>query len=216
MLAVFAIGRKHFHYKPVAQRAAYVAHNSTLFRYRHAPHERKILAARGLIEKLLAEIGLGIGSFGHHEQAGCVLVNAVHEAEPRVGDIIIGIIFEMPCEGIDERAGIVSVSGMHHQSGGLVDHKHVVVLVDYVERYVFGQYLEIVARTVHHYLHHIERLDPVIGFYCFAVDEYAPGIGGILDAVSVRITEMIVLMFTRVFCFTIKERYFFETQSCSA
>ena len=53
------------------------------------------------------------------------------------------------------------MSGMHDHAGRLVDHKHIPVLVYNVERDILGYDFKLVARTVHHYLHHIQRFDTV-------------------------------------------------------
>ncbi len=65
-------------------------------------------------------MGFCIGCFGHHEQSRRVFVYSVHKAEARVADIIVGGVAEMPCESVDERAGIVAVSRMHYKSGRLL------------------------------------------------------------------------------------------------
>lgn len=57
-----------------------------------------------LVEELLAEKSLGIWCFGNDKQSRCVFVDAVHEAEPRVADVVVGVVAEMVGEGIDQCA----------------------------------------------------------------------------------------------------------------
>ena len=81
------------------------------------------------------------------------------------------------------------MTGVYDQSGRFVHDKDVAVFVYYIERYVLGYYFEFVAWSVHHHLHHVERLDAVVAFHAFAVDEYAAGVGSLLHAVARRLLE---------------------------
>ena len=108
----------------------------------------------------------------------------MHESHARVGDIVVGIVAEMPCKRIDKRAVIVAVSGMHHESRLLVDHKQIVVLIHDVDRYILRYDFAFVARTVHHYRHDIEGLYAVVGFYGIAVDKDTSRLRGLLYAVA--------------------------------
>ncbi len=83
------------------------------------------------------------------------------------------------------------MAGMHHQSGWLVYHQQVLVFIHDVERDVFRGDFHLVARTVHHHRHHIARLDAVVGFHCLAVDQYAPRLGCLLDAVARGFLHMV-------------------------
>ncbi len=69
------------------------------------------------------------------------------------------------CEGIDERTLEMTVSGMHHHSGRLVYHEHVVVFVHYVERNVLRQDLEAPAAIRHNKSYHIAGTNYVIGLH---------------------------------------------------
>ena len=62
-------------------------------------------------------------------------------------------------ECVDERPLEVTVAGMHDHSGGLVDNKEVVVLVDYVQRNVLRQDLKTAAAVRHHEADNIPRAD---------------------------------------------------------
>ena len=189
MLAALVARRIYGHLQPVALVASDVALDSACRRVRHAPHHGHVFPARGFIEKLSPEMGFCIGCFGHHEQSRRVFVYSVHKAETRVADIIVGGVAEMPCESVDERAGIVAVSRMHYKSGRFVDDEYRFVFVHNVERNVFGYDFKVVARAVHHYEHGVERLYAVVAFYRSAVHDYASGLCGLLNAVAARLLK---------------------------
>ena len=48
----------------------------------------------------------------------------------RIVRVVFGIVFQMPCYGVDQRAVVVSASRMHYQSGRFVDYHQIVVLID--------------------------------------------------------------------------------------
>lgn len=94
----------------------------------------------GLVEELLAKRCLGIGRLGYDEQAAGVLVDAVHKTHLRVVGVERLEVAQMPCHSVDERPIEVAGTGMHHHAGRFVDHHHIVVLIDDVERYLFRLY----------------------------------------------------------------------------
>ncbi len=110
----------------------------------------------------------------------------MHESQTRVVHVIIGGVAEVPCEGVDECAVVIAVSGVHDKSGRLVYHKHVSVFINNVERYILGDDLEFISWTVHYDLHHIERLHPIVTLYGFSVYKNAACLGGLLHAVARR------------------------------
>ena len=175
---------KHRHLEFVARIARDVSCNGARVFLKIPPHEGHVFAACGLMEELVAEKRLGIWGLGHHKQPGRVLVYAVYESEPRVGNVIVWIVFEMPCEGVDKCAVVISVSRMHDKSCGLVDHEQVFVFIDYVERYVLGYDFVFIARTVHHDAYDIRWLDLVGRFYRRTVDEDASCVGSLLYPVA--------------------------------
>ncbi len=108
----------------------------------------------------------------------------MHEPEPGVIDVVVGIVFEMPCEGVDESAGIVAMPGMDHESRRLVDDENSLVFIDYIERDILCYYLKFIARTIHHDAHDIVGLHLVARLRGFAVDDYASGVGRLLNTVA--------------------------------
>ena len=185
-LADGSVGGIDVHLQAVAHRAGDVALDSALGRFGLSPHHRHVLAPRGLVEELTSEMRLCVRGLGHDEQSRRVLVDAVHQTEARVRDVIVGSVAEMPCQGVHQRARPVAVTGMYNQSGRLVDNQHVVVLVNDVERDVLGHHLVLVARAVHHHLHHVEGLYAVVRFHRLAVNQYAARLGSLLHAVARR------------------------------
>ena len=92
----------------------------------------------------------------------------------------------MPCKGIYKRAVVIPVARMYHKTCRFVHYKHIAVFINYVERNILCDYLELVTRTVHYDLNHIERFYAVVALYGFAVDKDAAGFGSLLHAVARR------------------------------
>ena len=73
-----------------------------------------------------------------HHQPGGVLVEPMHDArapdtaDPGKAGAAMGD------QRVDQRAGLVPGGGMHHEAPGLVDDDDVVILVDDIERDIFG------------------------------------------------------------------------------
>ena len=101
-----------------------------------------------------------------------------------VADIIIRFVAKMPCESIDKGSAVIAVTGVHHETGGFVDHQHGVVFINYVKRNILRDYLELVSRTIHDNRYNIERLHTVIALYRFSVYEYTSGFGSLLYPVA--------------------------------
>ena len=83
----------------------------------------------------------------------------MHQAKAWIGNIIVWIILEMPCKGIDKCSMVVAVSGMDNQSRRLVHDKHEVILIDHIDGNIFRYDLKLISRTIHNDAHHI------VGFY---------------------------------------------------
>ena len=66
-------------------------------------------------------------------------------------------------KGVHQGAVEMPVAGMHAHAGRLVDYQEIVVLIDYVERYVLGQDFEAVPLIRHHETDDVIRTDYGIG-----------------------------------------------------
>jgi len=131
-----------------------------------APDYSDIAAVYAVIVELLREFQLGLVVLGHSEQSAGVLVYPVHKYAHAfvVGVRALGYA-QMMGQGVDERALEVSVAWMDDHPRRLVDHQHVVILVDYVKRYLLRQNLEAAPAVGHHetdhvtWTHYVIRLD---------------------------------------------------------
>ena len=172
------------HQHAVPRVAADVGGDGALVLLHDAPHQGTVAATGGLQQELVAQGGLGIGRFGHDQQAGRVLVDAVDEAHVRVVGIVAGIVLQVPGDGVDQRAVPVAVAGMHHEARRLVDHQHVVVLIDDVQGDVLRGDVVLVGRAVHREGDDVQGLHAVAALHGASVGLYEAGIGGLLDAVA--------------------------------
>lgn len=90
----------------------------------------------------------------------------------------------MISQSVDKRAVIVAVSGMNNEPCGLVDDKHSVILVNYVERNRLWKHLVFIPRSVHHNRDDIERLDTIVAFYETSIDKNTACVGSLLNTVA--------------------------------
>ena len=99
-----------------------------------AVHQRQVLAADHARGDVAHQAGDALERAAHHHQARGVLVEPVHDARARQR----GGVRVAEQDAVEQRARPVARGRMHHQAGGLVDHQHVLVLVDDVQRDVLG------------------------------------------------------------------------------
>ena len=145
----------------------------------------------GLVEELQPQSRLRLGRLCHHQQSARVLVDTVYQSHFGVIGVKSLVVFQVPGDGVDERAVKVAYPRVHHQSGGLVHHHQVGILVHHGQRYVFGLDSGVVAGPVEHQRHHVSGSHPVVALHRFVVYVYKSGVGGLLDAVAARVLHLL-------------------------
>ena len=160
-----------------------------------APDEGVVGAFGRMVEELPCQMGLRFRRLGDEQQTRGVLVDTVDEADGRVvyvNFLIFAfshfrILLEVPGEGMEEGVFVVAVTGMNDQTGRLVDHEQVVVLIDDVERYVLRRDGVVMRFVVEQHLNDITGFDAVVGGHGLAVDPHITRIRGRLDTVAARV-----------------------------
>ena len=94
---------------------------------------------QGVVGKLGGEEKMGRVVFGSDDQARGVPVDAVDDAGPLFPAHAGKAVAAVAQQGVDQRAVAVARGGVDHHARGLVDHDHVLVLIDHVQRDVLGQ-----------------------------------------------------------------------------
>ena len=183
VLAVLTIG-EHAHLQTVAEAASHMSGDSTVHLLHRAPHHSHILSLGGFVEKLLAERGLGIWRFSHHQQPGGVFIDAVNEPHSWVGHIVIGIVLEVPCKGVDQRAIVIAVAWVHAHAGRLVHHQQGIVFLHDVDGDVLCYNLIFVAWAVHHHGDDFAGVHAVVRLHGLAVHANTLRFGCVLNTVS--------------------------------
>ena len=184
MLALRTIG-EDAHLKPVFRMATDIALYPAFILLNMSPHKSHILATCGLLEELQREVSACILILGNYQKTRCLLVDAVHESESRIVHILhLRIILEMIGQGIDQGAMIIAATRVNHQTCRLVDHEQVIVLIDDVERNIFGQDFKHMTRSIHHHRHHITRLYLVAALLWLAIDMDISVVGCTLNTVA--------------------------------
>ena len=108
----------------------------------------------------------------------------MHETHAGVGDVIVWIVFKVPCQRIDQCAVVVAMAWMNAHAGRLIHHQQVFVFVNNVKRNILGYDLILIAGAVHHHRNLVARMHSVIAFHGCAVHTDALSLGGVLDAVA--------------------------------
>ena len=104
---------------------------------------------------------MGLIVLSDHQKAAGVLVQPVNDARALHSADAAQIVHGVQ-QGIDQRAGLVARSGMHHHAAGLVDHGHVLVLIKDLQRNVFLFYGQF-HRVGHGQLHVVAGRYPIAG-----------------------------------------------------
>ena len=73
---------------------------------------------------------------------------------------------------------------MNIEPCGLVDDKHSVILINYVERNRLWKHLVFIPRSVHHNRDDIERLDAIDAFDRTSIDKNTACVGSLLNTVA--------------------------------
>ena len=179
------------HAEAVLGVTGYVAAYGALVLGERSPYEGVVCAVCGVVEELLAEVGLGLGGLGYDEEAAGILVYTVDETYLGVAGVVARIVPEVPGEGIDEGAGIIAASGVYDHAGRLVDDEEDVVLVGDVQGDVLGDYVPFTAWPVEHEGDGVSGLDLVVASDGDAVGLYVACLGGFLYAVAAGITKVV-------------------------
>ena len=89
--------------------------------------------------ELLREREVGLVVLGHEQAAARVLVEAVDDARPGDPADPAELSVAMMEEGVDEGVLVMADGRMHHDAGRFVEHEHVGVLVEDLQRNVLRQ-----------------------------------------------------------------------------
>jgi hypothetical protein len=93
-------------------------------------HQGVVVARHAAGPQLGHQIGVRAQGLGDHQQAGGVLVEAVHDAGPGQG----AQFRAMAQQAVEQGAVAIARTRMHHQPGGLVEHQQFAVLVHQRQR----------------------------------------------------------------------------------
>ena len=91
---------------------------------------------------LLGKADVGGVVLCHHQQAACVLIDAVDDAGADLAANAGKAALAVPQQGVDQRAVLVAGCGVHHHALGLVDHQQMGVLVDDLQRNILRHGLD--------------------------------------------------------------------------
>lgn len=170
---------------PVGWVAAYIAFDGAFVFPDVAPDDGYVSPVYRMDEELSGQVELRLLVFGYYKKSGCVLVDPVHEDSH---SFIIGIRpladAQVMGQGVDKRPGEMAVTGMDDHSGRLVDDKHIVIFIDYVQGNVLWKYLQPASLVRHHECDDIPGPDNAVGFGHLVVDPDITITYGALDAVS--------------------------------
>ena len=190
-LAYLAVRGIDGHLQAVLGMPADVALDGAVILLERSPHQRIVLAAGSVVEELLAQMRLRLGSLGYHQQAAGILVYAVHQPYGRVIRVKVMIVPHVPGQRIHQCAAIVAAARMNHHAGRLVDHQQLVVLIYHIQRYLLRDNLPVAFGTVQYQRDDIIGLDLVVALDGLVVYTDAAGLCSLLDAVSTGIAHMI-------------------------
>src|SRR5574344_1445013 len=112
--------RENGHLLTVSGITADVAFHRTRVMIELSPSQCFIETLRCFMEKLPTKKSLGCRVYGHHQQTRSVFINAVDQPWPWIIDRKHRVVSEMPGQAIDQGAGKIAMSRMHHHAGWFV------------------------------------------------------------------------------------------------
>ena len=183
VLAMLAFG-KGIHDLAEAEVSADVGLDSALVFFKIAPGKGYIAAVDRVFLELGIQVAHGLLGLGDDYQAAGVLVYAVHQAYARESLRIDVLALEIPGQAVDQGAGIIATAGMDHHTCDLIDDKDVVILVDDIERELFGDYIKRLDLSGFIYSDLIMWLNLVVGLDDLTVYDDMTILKGLLDLVA--------------------------------
>ncbi len=94
--------------------------------------------------------------------------------------VLLGEHFQLPVtesQGMNQGSGEIPVGRVNHHSGFLVDNQQCIILVNHIERNIFGYQFILFPGIGEHDNDHIRGLDLVVGLDLPVVDKNTAGIG---------------------------------------
>ena len=148
---------------------------------RRPVHHRQVLAGGDAPLDLRLQRYQGLLTFGHHDAAGGVLIEPVHDAGPQLTANArqVGAVMQQP---IHQGAVFVARGWMHREAGGLVDHDQVLVFVEHIELHRLGLQVGQRFRRRHPQLHRVVLTQRRLGLAGNAIDAHVAGVDEFLDA----------------------------------
>ena len=186
----FGVFWEHTHLQSVVGIAGDITANGTFILCEVYPYDGIIFPARGLVEKLQAELCLCTGRLGNNQKAARILVYAMYESHGGIVWVIVMIVTQMPRQRIDKRTRVVPASGMHDKSCWLVDHKQVFIFINDVNGNVFCLYVALIARTIKLQSNDVTWLYAIVAFLRPPVHMDKACTCRLLDAVARSISQM--------------------------
>ena len=122
--------------------AAYVFGDRSPLRLNPSVHQGHISLLHFATSKLCRQLAMRLIILGHHDQSAGLFVETMHNARPQLS-ADAGEAGEVMKQCIHQRPPIAFVFGgpsphVNHHSGRLVNDRKIVILVDNVERDIFG------------------------------------------------------------------------------
>lgn len=119
----------------------------------------------------------------------------MYQSYARVIRVVVGVVAQMPGNGVDERSRVVATSRMHYQSGWFVNNEQFAVFIDNIERDVFRLNLVLIAGTVEQECDDVAWFYAIIALDGLTVDVDESSACCQLDAVSRCVWQMVLQKF---------------------
>ena len=119
-------------------------------------------SGEAVVGKLLGEMAMGMVVFRHHHHPGGVTVKPVDDARPLDAADARQAVAAMVDQRVDQRSRPVARTRMDHETGLLVEHDQVVILIEDFERDILANRFGILGLG-HDQLDPVARMDLVLG-----------------------------------------------------
>ena len=184
MLAMITV-RENLESHTVIRITADVSCDSALVLLEVAPHDSHIASLDRVYEELLCKVELSLVVLCNNEKTGCILVDTMHKhTHSFVFSIRALRNAKVMSQSIYKSAAEMSMARMNNHAGLLVEHKHVIILMDNVQRNSLRKDLKSTTLIRHNECHHITGTHNIVCLYDLVVYTDILRLYGKLDAMA--------------------------------
>ncbi len=161
--------RKNLHDLSVADIPAYIACYCSFSRFGSSPYQCNILPVGCPFVKLFRQPVQRKLIFCYYENTRSIFIYTMYKTRTQLSCLKQRQVLKMPHQGIHQCACIITISRVNNHTGFFIYNHDIFILINNVNRNIFGNKFYISGRSRQNNLDDICRLDFVVWLYGFIV-----------------------------------------------